>query len=86
MTPEQGASRIETELNIKVNLLKDLDSEDANDYLKSNSRDTLVVLPSVLDNFPYTVIEASMIPSLNMVCSKAGGISEILGSASAGAA
>ena len=83
MTPEQGASRIETELNIKVNLLEDLDSEDANDYLKSNTRDTLVVLPSVLDNFPYTVIEASMIPSLNMVCSKAGGISEILGSASA---
>ena len=34
-------------------------------------------MPSRLDNLPFTVIEASLIPGLNLICSNVGGIPEV---------
>jgi GT2 family glycosyltransferase len=39
----------------------------------------LVVVPSLVENFPYTVIEATLVPGLNVLCSQVGGVPEILG-------
>ncbi len=52
-------------------------------YLRAHAADSLVVIPSRADNFPYVVIEVSRVPGLNMICSGVGGIPEILGAAGA---
>ena len=40
--------------------------------------ETLCVIPSLADNHPYTVIEASLIPGLNLIACRSGGVPEIL--------
>jgi glycosyltransferase involved in cell wall biosynthesis/GT2 family glycosyltransferase len=56
-----------------------LDSWAANDYLAANATDALVVVPSLRENFPNAVVEATLVPGLNVICSDVGGIGEIVG-------
>ncbi len=60
-----------------------LDSEQAAKYLRDNATETLCVVPSPSDNFPYTVVEASLIPGLNLIACNGGGVAEILRGAEA---
>jgi GT2 family glycosyltransferase len=55
-----------------------LDSDGAIRFLRENASDTLCVIPSPADNHPYTVVEASLIPGLNVIASRGGGVPEIL--------
>ena len=54
-----------------------LDVENANAYLRTQVPDALVVVPSPRENFPYAVIECSLIPGLNLICTRGGGTPEI---------
>ena len=65
---------------VAVTHLSDLDSSSARSYLIAHACDSLVVIPSPFENFPYTVIEALSIPGLNVICSRGGGIPEVFGS------
>jgi hypothetical protein len=55
-----------------------LDSEQAAKYLRDNATEILCVVPSPSDNFPYTIVEASMVPGLNLIACNGGGVAEIL--------
>ena len=55
-----------------------LASEAALRYLSDKALETLCVIPSPTDNFPYAAIEASLIPGLNLNLSSGGGVPEIL--------
>jgi glycosyltransferase involved in cell wall biosynthesis len=55
-----------------------LDTEAAARYLRERAHETLCVVPSPSDNFPYAVIEASLIPGLNLIACRGGGVPEIL--------
>jgi O-antigen biosynthesis protein len=57
----------------------DLDTHAAQAYLQNHAADSLVVMPSLLDNFPFTLIEASLIVGLNVITANYGGQAEILG-------
>ena len=57
-----------------------LDSEAAQEFLRGVSAETICVVPSH-DNHPYSVVEASLIPGLNLIVTDGGGIPEILGNA-----
>ncbi len=67
---------------LKASHLSNLDSHAAQHYISQNANDALVVIPSLLDNFPFTVIETSLLKGVNLICSRVGGIPEILGSGS----
>jgi glycosyltransferase involved in cell wall biosynthesis len=54
-----------------------LDSDQAGDYLRKHAVDSLVVVPSPHENFPYAVIECSLIAGLNVICTNGGGTPEI---------
>jgi glycosyltransferase involved in cell wall biosynthesis/GT2 family glycosyltransferase len=60
-----------------------LDSEQAMAYLRAAATEILCVVPSPADNHPYAVVEASMIPGLNLIACNGGGVPEILGHAAA---
>ncbi len=68
---------------LPATVITDYGQPEALAYLRKHAADSLVVIPSRVDNFPYAVIEASRIPGLNMICSNVGGIPEILGEAGA---
>ncbi len=80
---EQEAGSVErvrrelSELGVPVTHAGDLDAEGAGDFLAQHAADALVVVPSPVENFPYSVIEASRIPGLRLLCSNGGGIPEI---------
>jgi O-antigen biosynthesis protein len=57
-----------------------LDSEQAGRYLREHARGAVVVIASAYENFPYAVIETSLIPGLKTICSRGGGTPEVLGS------
>jgi O-antigen biosynthesis protein len=59
-----------------------LDSEGAGRFLRKDPRATLCVIPSPSDNHPYSVVEASLIPGLNVIACRGGGVPEILRGAS----
>jgi O-antigen biosynthesis protein len=61
--------------------IADFDSSAAVGYLASRAPETLAVIPSPFENFPYAVIEALCIPGLNLICSRGGGIPEVFGAA-----
>jgi glycosyltransferase involved in cell wall biosynthesis/GT2 family glycosyltransferase len=65
------------DLNIPIVHMGSLDSEEAGDYLAEHAYGSLAIVPSPTENFPYAVIEASLIPGLNLLCSQGGGIPEI---------
>jgi glycosyltransferase involved in cell wall biosynthesis len=54
-----------------------LDSDQAGNYLRKHAADSLVVIPSPHENFPYAVIECSLIAGLNVICTNGGGAPEI---------
>jgi glycosyltransferase involved in cell wall biosynthesis/GT2 family glycosyltransferase len=64
---------------VRARALTDLDSASAQAFLAEHRADSLVVVPSLVENFPYAVIEATLVPGLNVICSRVGGVPEILG-------
>jgi glycosyltransferase involved in cell wall biosynthesis len=75
----EDAAQMIRDIGLPVSCLTNLDSKGAQQYLADHIGDSLVVIPSLQDNFPYTVVEVSQIDGLNMICSDVGGVSEILG-------
>lgn len=61
----------------RVSHVSNLDSLGVRDYLLKHASSSLVVIASPVENFPYSVIEASTIPGLNLICSRGGGIPEV---------
>ncbi len=80
---EEVQALLQAELHLPTRLLTDLDTYAAQAYLAAHAADSLVLLPSLVDNLPFAVIEASLIPGLNLICSAHGGMPEILGAAGA---
>ncbi|MDQ2902504.1 MAG: glycosyltransferase [Chloroflexota bacterium] len=79
--PDDLVRLLQTEVGdgITVEARTTLASYEAQAYLAANNSTTLVVVPSRLENLGYTIVEASLIPGLNLICSNTGGTSEILG-------
>ncbi|MBZ0303990.1 MAG: glycosyltransferase [Anaerolineae bacterium] len=78
---ENAALILRHELKRPVAVLNQMETRAAQGYLATHCGDSLVVMPSLQDNFPYAVIETSLIPGLHFICSNVGGIPEILGAA-----
>lgn len=66
---------------LRVEHISHLDSVGVRSYLQQGACDSLAIIPSPAENFPYAVIEASLIPGLNLLCSSGGGVPEVLGDA-----
>ncbi|EPX2175882.1 TPA: glycosyltransferase [Serratia marcescens] len=62
-------------LDVKVNIITDYDRTQADAYIKGEN--TLVVIPSLVENSPYTVYE-SLIGGVNFIASSVGGIKELI--------
>lgn len=77
LTPRR-AVKLLSSLRKRIRFLSRLDTEEVQTLLRSWVHDTLVVVPSLDDNYPYVVIEASLVAGLNLICSNAGGMREIL--------
>lgn len=60
-----------------------LDSDGAIRFLRETSHETLCVIPSPADNHPYALVEASLIPGLNVIACRGGGAPEVLPAAEA---
>lgn len=56
-----------------------LENEAALAFLAQSAAETLCVVPAPADSFPYSVVEASLIPGLNLIFTHGGGVPEILG-------
>ena len=67
-----------TNTGLKIVHIGNLNSEQAGRYLREHAAGAVVVIASAYENFPYAVIEASLIPGLTMICSRGGGIPEVL--------
>jgi glycosyltransferase involved in cell wall biosynthesis len=67
----------------RVTHITDLDSVGAMKYLHDHAAESLCVVPSPCDNHPYSVVEASLVPGLNLVACSGGGVAEILQGAEA---
>lgn len=79
-TPSQIANDLSDELpGVKVEALTDLNTFEAQSYLRQHAHNSLVVMPSRSETMGYTVIEASLIPHIRLLCSSAGGIPEVFG-------
>ena len=63
---------------VSVLILSDLDAEQAQSYLKAEPG-RLAVIPSLLDNLPYVVVECLQ-NGIPVIASKIGGIPELIGS------
>jgi glycosyltransferase involved in cell wall biosynthesis len=68
-----------TGLGLASRFIVDLDSWEALGLLYELVADSLVVHPSLRENFPNAVLEASLVPGLNAVYSDVGGVGEMLG-------
>jgi GT2 family glycosyltransferase/glycosyltransferase involved in cell wall biosynthesis len=55
-----------------------VDSETSMQYLREHATEILCVVPSPSDNYPYTIVEASLIPGLNLIASNGGGVPDML--------
>jgi glycosyltransferase involved in cell wall biosynthesis len=75
---ERIASEL-TGLGLASRFVVDLDSWEALGLLSELVADSLVVHPSLRENFPNAVLEASLVPGLNAVYSDVGGVGEMLG-------
>ncbi|MBJ3817110.1 glycosyltransferase [Shimwellia pseudoproteus] len=62
-------------INLPYKVISHYNRTQANDYLKD--RNVLVVIPSILDNSPYTVYEC-LISNVNFIASNVGGIAELI--------
>jgi glycosyltransferase involved in cell wall biosynthesis len=65
---------------VNVYSLSMLNSLQAQAYLAEHAEDTLVLVPSRRENFPFVVIETSLLPGVNLLCADTGSIPDILGS------
>lgn len=63
---------------LSVSILSDFDAEQAQSYLKADAG-RLAVIPSLLDNLPYVVVECLQ-NGIPVIASKIGGIPELIGS------
>lgn len=63
------------DLKVAVNIINDLDRTSANAYIKRDN--VLVVIPSLVENSPYTVYEC-LINDVNFIASSIGGIPELI--------
>lgn len=79
-----AAAEFAAGLGFALEFISHLDSRGAQQYLTNHAAEALVVLASPFDNFPYTLVEASLIPGLDFVCSRGGGMAEVLGEAAQG--
>ncbi len=70
---------VKKQTGLRVTHQFNLDTYGVQQYLKAHRGDALIVIPSLLDNLPFAVIEASLMPGLNFICSNEGGMPEILG-------
>ena len=64
-------------INIDYKIYSEFDTFDAIKFIKKEK--ALVVIPSLLDNYPYTIIEM-IVNNVNFICSSAGGIPEMVDS------
>jgi glycosyltransferase involved in cell wall biosynthesis/GT2 family glycosyltransferase len=64
-------------IGVPIIHIGNLDSRKAQSYLTAHVADSLVVVPSAFENFPYAVIEASLISGLNLIFTRGGGAPEI---------
>ena len=74
--------RIAAELDgygVPCRFLTDLDSWQASELLADMASDSLVVVPSLRENFPNAVIEVSLVRGLNALYSDLDGVREVLG-------
>jgi glycosyltransferase involved in cell wall biosynthesis len=62
-------------IKVKVNIITDYDRTQADAYIKKEN--VLVVIPSLVENSPYTVYE-SLIGGVNFIASSVGGIKELI--------
>ncbi|WP_241610526.1 glycosyltransferase [Rosenbergiella epipactidis] len=62
-------------LKVAINIINDLDRTSANAYLKRDN--VLVVIPSLVENSPYTVYEC-LVNDINFISSNIGGIPELI--------
>lgn len=81
--PPSKAKRMLAHTGKAVRFHRQLDTAQMLVLLERWASDTLVVIPSLDDNYPYVAIEASLVPGLSILLARTGGIPEILPSASA---
>nr|WP_313619505.1 glycosyltransferase [Pantoea septica] len=62
-------------LELPVNIITDYDRTNANEYIKR--KNILVIIPSLVENSPYTVYEC-LINNVNFLASSVGGIPELI--------
>jgi hypothetical protein len=62
-------------LGLAVNIISDYDRTNANEYIKR--KNVLVIIPSLVENSPYTVYEC-LINNVNFLASNVGGIPELI--------
>ncbi|MDN0149322.1 glycosyltransferase [Klebsiella pneumoniae] len=62
-------------LGLAVNVISDYDRTNANEYIKR--KNVLVIIPSLVENSPYTVYEC-LINNVNFLASNVGGIPELI--------
>ncbi|HEY3657566.1 MAG TPA: glycosyltransferase [Steroidobacteraceae bacterium] len=62
---------------LSVRHIGNFNSQQAQAFLAAHVADALVVIPSAFENFPYAVIETSLITGLNIICTRGGGTPEI---------
>lgn len=79
--PPRKAKRMLAHTGKAVRFHQQLDTAQMLALLEQWAGNTLVVIPSLDDNYPYVAIEASLVPGLNILCARTGGIPEILPSA-----
>ncbi len=74
----ETARRHLAKTGLRVVHVGNLDSEEAGRYLRQHARSAVAVIASAYENFPYAVIETSLMPELRMLCSRGGGTPEVL--------
>ncbi|MGF7449370.1 glycosyltransferase, partial [Klebsiella michiganensis] len=62
-------------LGLAVNIISDYDRTNANEYIKR--KNVLVIIPSLVENSPYTVYEC-LVNNVNFLASNVGGIPELI--------
>jgi glycosyltransferase involved in cell wall biosynthesis len=75
---ESVAREVRT-LGLEAAFQTGLDTWEAERFLYDIVHEALVVIPSLRENFCNAVVEASLVPGLNVLCSNVGGIPEVLG-------
>lgn len=66
-----------TAMGFRARHISNFDSQQANEFLARDAHRTLCVVPSRGDNFPYALIETSLIRGLNVITCRVGGIVEM---------